>query len=370
MIVCFFGIYDTNYPRTRVIAKGLEKNGVKVILCRIDSSLSGSFRLRDLPLLFYYYLKLLFRYINALRRSSFDIILLGYPGWHVMPIAKLISLVTRRPLVFDAHYSIYDTDVVDRRFVKANSLYARLLFLIDKISCNLADIVLLDTYVHIAYFSRAFDIRKEKFRRILVGSDDDVFYPRSHAKRAEDFLVAFWGKYIPLQGVEYIVKAAKLLEDEDIRFRLLGVGQQFPKVEDLCNRLKIRNIDFLPYLVPYERLPDFVAEADLCLGIFGDTPKARRVIPNKVYESLAMGKPAITGDSVAMREVLVHGETCYLCRMGDAESLANSIRFLKENYDIRKRIADKGYQCFRERFTPKSICKELTISLSQLIQSS
>ena len=67
-----------------------------------------------------------------------------------------------------------------------------------------------------------------------------------------------------------------------------------------------------------------IREAHLCLGIFGVTPKALRVIPCKVYDSLAVGRPVVTADTPGARELLEDGRTAVLVPPGDAAALADA----------------------------------------------
>jgi glycosyltransferase involved in cell wall biosynthesis len=86
--------------------------------------------------------------------------------------------------------------------------------------------------------------------------------------------------------------------------------------------------------VPYEYLIDYICKADICLGIFGTSGKATRVIPNKVYQILAAGKPLVTGDTPAIRELLRESPTVRLVTPGSPESLASAV------LDLRKTIEE------------------------------
>jgi glycosyltransferase involved in cell wall biosynthesis len=335
---------------------GLRRNGVDIIACNVDKT--GSQILSQFKL-----------FISALRRMhvGFDVILVGYPGSLAIPCAKFLSRIFNKPVVFDAFLSLYDTYVYDRQITSENSLGARLWYLLDKYSCDQSDLVLLDTNQHIEYFHRTFHIDKEKFSRVLIGADDKIFYPKEDRKHQDSFSLIFWGSFIPLQGVQHIIMAAKLLERyQDIRFEMIGSGQTYQDALRMSKELAVKNVAFDGW-IPYEKVPDHVAKASVCLGIFGETAKAKRVIPNKVYEALAMKKPLITGDSSAARELLENRKNCILVPMGNAEALAQAILTLKEDRKLRDRVADNGYTLFRKRLNPTAIGKDLKMVLAELI---
>lgn len=76
----------------------------------------------------------------------------------------------------------------------------------------------------------------------------------------------------------------------------------------------------------YDQLRQHLAASDICLGIFGESDKAASVIPNKVFQIVAAGRPLITRDSDAIRELLRHAPPCtYLVPPGDPTALANAI---------------------------------------------
>jgi glycosyltransferase involved in cell wall biosynthesis len=340
MKVCYFGIYDPGYSSNRVFMRGLRENGVEVIECR--SSKRGIAKYLDL-----------IRQHRALH-GAYDAMVVGYPGQQAAILARFL---TRKPIVFDALVSFYDSLVFDRKTVGARSIEALYYWLLDWLSCCAADVVVLDTDAHINYFVETFGVRRGKFRRIFIGSDSSVIRPDASLRNGE-FTIHFHGFFNPLQGLLYIVRAAKLLEADNVQFNIVGTGPKNMQPRVLADELGVHNINFSEP-VSFEELNERIARADVCLGIFGDTDKARRVIPNKVFEALAARKPVITGRTPAVEELLVDREHALFCNGSDAEDLAEKIRELKRDPSLREHIAESGYRLFMERLQPEILGREL-----------
>ena len=173
------------------------------------------------------------------------------------------------------------------------------------------------------------------------------------------FLVVFWGSFIPLQGIQYIVRAAKILEKySNIQFSIIGKGQTYSDVNCLAKKLDLINIEFLGRL-PNKEIPDYIARADVCLGIFGDTEKTQRVIPNKVYEAIAMKKPVITADTPAARELFADGKNILFCKIANPQDLAKKILKVRNNPSLREKVAENAYQLFNKKGTSRVLGKKL-----------
>lgn len=349
LTVCYFGTYTPEYSRNSILISGLKKNGVDVIECRTVSR--GFFK----------YIDLIIKHWKI--RNKYNIMIVGFQGIQAMILAKFL---TRKTIIFDAFASIYDSMVMDRKSVKEGSFAARYYWWLDKISMTLADIILFDTNEHIDYASKEFRIKKEKFRRIFIGADTNVFFPVKKENNSKKFNILFYGSFLPLQGIDYIVKAAKFLEEEKgIVFEIVGWGPEKKKTIELFNNLKPGNLFFTDGQ-NQEALREKSSYADLCLGIFGDTNKTKRVIPNKVYECLAMNKPVITADTPAIRELFEDGELMFV-KVSDHISLANAIMALKNNKELTDSIARKGYQKFLRFATPDILGKQLTEIINENI---
>ena len=349
--VCFFGIYDSNYSRNRVIRRSLEENGFNIVECNLDPKKYSKL---------IKYLKL-FQKAWSIRSTAFSFVLVAFPGHSVVWLAKLIFKGT---IVFDAFLSVSDSNYNDRKvynFISIRHFYD--LFL-DWSSCFFADVVILDTYEHIKFFNKNFMVSRSKMVRVLVGTSEDVFYPREGVINKQK-LIHFHGYFIPLHGVSHIIEAAKILENENIIFNLIGKGQEYLMMKKKVADLNLTNVNFIDP-VTLSELPNYIKNADVCLGIFGDTPKVARVIPNKIYEYIAMGKIVISADTPAIRELFKDGENIVLCPSGDSENLAMKIKTILTDLEMNKKIGKNARILFENKLQTKSLSRDLLLKLGYI----
>lgn len=287
-----------------------------------------------------------------LLRKKYDLVFVGFYG---QLLVFLVKIFTRKPIIFDAFISTYQTLCFDRKKFKPNSIIGRLAFFVDKYSCTLANKVILDTNVHIDYFVRTFELPKEKFHRVFVGAEEDLFYPREQQKVNTRPLIFTYSSYQPLHGTEYVLRAAKLLEDT-ADFLIIGKGQERPRIDKLMEELKITNVKLMDK-VPYEKLPDYIAEADICLGgHFSDNEKANMVIAGKTFQFVAMKKLTITADNLANSELFDKSD--FKVTPADPEKLALKIKELIQN-SKKDFIAEEQNRTFLEKASSTRIKEEL-----------
>jgi glycosyltransferase involved in cell wall biosynthesis len=345
--ICFFGGFETGYPRSDVLRKGLEKRRVTVHMCRTSPRRRGIVRAAVLA----------FRY--ATMKRPFRVIYVPEFRHKDVPLAYALSRLTRKHLVFDPLVSRFDTKILDRGDAPRGSVQAWHNRNLDRISMRLADIVLADTRAHAEYYQSEFGVPARRTRVLPVGFDEDLFdYKGGELRRAGDdprFMVLFFGNYLPLHGADVIVEAARILEEfDEIRFDLIGGGQTFPAVEDYVRSHGLTNVRLLPR-IPMEALPARIAAADVCLGVFGRTEKASRVVANKVYQAMAMGRPVITADSQAVREFFVDSKHICLVPPGDPGALAEKIHHLYKDPLARQRIGEEAARWVHGRFTSEAV---------------
>ena len=350
--ILYFGIYDPSFIRNHVIISGFEENGYEVVQVCVDPQEFSGIRK---------YIKL-YRKGKKCNADDFECIIVGFPGAPMVPLARLLF---GRKVIFDAFLSLYDANVNDRKLYGLWSVKGLRDWLYDWLACKLAARVLLPENIHINYFVKAFGIPHEKFIRVFTGANDKIFHPRPDVETLPTFTAHFHGNFIPLQGVQYIIDAAHILRDEEIRFQLIGSGGAlFQSIQKKVADLGLKNID-IAGRKPLSEIPIYIARSHICLGVFGDSDKAKRVISNKVYEYIAMGAAVITARTPAMEELLTDRENVLFCNSSDGKDMAEKILILKKDKALREKIANGGYQTYKEQLTPHTIVSQLLIDFSK-----
>jgi glycosyltransferase involved in cell wall biosynthesis len=314
----------------------------------------------------------------CLRLLRCDALVVGYIGQLDMlalaPLARLMD----RPVIFNPLVTLTDTLVEDRQRLRAGSLPARIVAALDRAALRLADVVLVDTEENGRFLTQRFGVPSAKLLVVPVGAEERVFFPASHGagRRSpsghgrplrgmrdvepcgqpppygvgeEELDVVFVGKFIPLHGVETIVEAAAILERREapVRIELVGTGQTYPEVWALAGQLGVTALRWTDWL-PYAELGQRLRRADVALGVFGAGAKAGRVVPNKVYQSLACGVATVTRDSPAARRLLRDSTSALLVPAGDPVALADAVEQLLDP-ELRQRIAAGGLASYQEQ---------------------
>ena len=140
----------------------------------------------------------------------------------------------------------------------------------------------------------------EKAHVLRTGVDLPRFLPDEALRRKtraelglgpDDLVLFFMGWIYDFSGVQEV---AATLKDAppDVRLLVAGDGDDYPALCEMRDGgLGDRLI--LTGRVPYERIPALLAAADVCLLPFHRVPATEHIVPIKLYEYMAAGKPVI-----------------------------------------------------------------------------
>jgi glycosyltransferase involved in cell wall biosynthesis len=368
--VAYFGTYDPDYPRSAVVIAGLRELGVTVHEVRAPlppltavqmTTPRGAARLAAALAAAHVAL------LAQLRgRVPVEALIVGYPGHFVVPLGRAVATLLRTRLVFDPLVSLTDTFAGDRGLVAEGGWKARAVRAVDRAAFAWPDLVLADTRAHAAYYRSAFRMSGRRLAVVPVGAMPEPAADGSarRLQAGEPLRVFQYGKWSPLHGAETVVEAASLLRHEPLRFVLAGEGQLSASLRGLIASRRLANVEWLGSLTPPALRAETLA-ADVCLGVFGRSEKAARVVPNKVYDALSCGRPVVTADTPGARELLTDRVNALLVPAADAKPLAEALRDLLDGGE-RARLGAGALALYRRSLTPSAVAGTLLAALERL----
>lgn len=268
------------------------------------------------------------------------------------------------PLLFDPLISAYDKQIFERKKFPPHSRQARRLHGWEQSLFSRADILLADTQAHADYFSDEFGVSPDRLKVVYVGAETPLFHPAPMPDHADGspLEVLFYGSFIELQAPQIIVEAARVYDGPPVRWTLLGKGP----LRAECERLA-RGLDSVRFEnpVPYAQLPARIHQADIVLGVFDAGAKAGRVIPNKVFQALACGRPVVTRRSPSYPAGPGKGGDAGLHRVepGSPGDLARAVAQLARRLPGDAAPGRLAADLYREAFSEAAIAAQLRDAL-------
>jgi glycosyltransferase involved in cell wall biosynthesis len=269
------------------------------------------------------------------------------------------------PLVLDPLISAYEKEVFERQKWPRNSKRAENLRRWEAALFSTADILVTDTSAHAGFFQENLQAKPDKMRVLHVGAETGLFESKPPAPPGPPFELLFYGSFLELHGADVIVKAAKIINRADIVWTLLGDGDLKEIIQ--AEARGYDNIRFEPW-IQYETLPDRIARAHIMLGIFGPTVLTDLVIPNKMFQSMAMGRPVITSFSKAYAGTLEGSNVIGWVPGGAPQALADKVCDWLTHHEDLERRGRETRALFDGHFSPARLQAELKEIIDQAVE--
>lgn len=199
---------------------------------------------------------------------------------------------------------------------------------------------------------------KQLFLDHKVVKPEQIFFIKGSGVNLEEFAytiepaadkmkVIFTARMVKEKGVLTLIKAAELLRKDyegKVEFWLCGGLSTNPeaiKEDELCALCDGKYIQWLGYRAD-------VRELLMQSHIVAFPSYYREGVPKSLIEASAIGRPIVTTDSVGCRDVVVDGINGFLIPIKDAEALADRLRILFDNKELRVTMGRKSRE-FAER---------------------
>jgi glycosyltransferase involved in cell wall biosynthesis len=197
------------------------------------------------------------------------------------------------------------------------------------------------------------------------GVDVEYYSPQQLIPKNDKFVFLLICRMLWDKGVaEYILAAAEIKKQyKNVIFQMLGeTDANNPSAIQYKDVKGWQDEGLIEYLGKTSDVREYIAMAD-CIVL----PSYREGVPRTLLEAGAMAKPLIATDVPGCREVIIDGETGYLCNVKDSEDLAKKMSFIiNATEDERNDIGNASRKYIINRFSEKKIIEYYYSFLSKI----
>lgn len=193
----------------------------------------------------------------------------------------------------------------------------------------------------------------EKISVIPNGTNFDLFTPRdadpelvSSLGLQDKFVVGYIGTMGLAHALDFVIRSIARLDDNTIHFLFIGDGAVKKSTVQLAHELNLENVTFLDP-VPKSEIPRYLAVIDASLAPLKRTDTFKTVIPSKIFEAGAMGKPMLLGvDGQARSIVEEFGSGLYFEPENTADFI-EKVKKLASDKDLQRKLGEGGQKLAR-----------------------
>jgi len=197
---------------------------------------------------------------------------------------------------------------------------------------------------------------KEEITDLVPGSGvDTVKFSPLPFRRNKTFRFLLIARLLYDKGIiEYYQAAKKIKKEHEAEFFLMGSPDQSALGIPLSLVMEWDKENTIKYLPFSENVAEAIHEAD-CIVL----PSYREGAPKTLLEAAACGKPLLATDVPGCREVVEDSVNGYLCKVKDAQELADKmVKMIDQNPEKLKRMGEESRKIAIEKFDERIVIEK------------
>jgi glycosyltransferase involved in cell wall biosynthesis len=222
------------------------------------------------------------------------------------------------------------------------------------------------------------NVDPEKISVVENGVETNLFSTNGNAKAIETtkktfglggrFVVSYIGTLGNACGLGVALEAATKLQCTlpEVLLLFVGEGAEKEQLVSAAQREGLRNVRFVPQQ-PREKIPAFIQASDLCLVLLRKADVFKTVIPTKMLEFMACGRPVILAVDGQAREVLQQAQGGLFIEPENATALVEAIERLYHDVELRRVLGCSGRRYVTEQLSRARLATVYSRLLEKLV---
>jgi len=196
-----------------------------------------------------------------------------------------------------------------------------------------------------------------------------TFAGRAWPAAGERFVVTYIGTIGMAHRLETLLQAAGLLRhDPRFLFRLVGEGACRQALETQARSAGLTNMEFCGQQ-PRGDVPRWIAESSACVVLLRRDDVFRTVVPSKILEIMAVGRPLVLGVQGEARTLVDRAGAGIAIEPENAEQLAAAVRTLAGDPSRCRQLGENGRSFVASEFLREKLAGSYLELLGRLAPS-
>src|SRR5436190_14494182 len=268
-------------------------------------------------------------------------LLAGLSGWWVAKFKRV-------PFVLEVR-DLWPESLAAVGAGNANSFLYRILHNVAGFLYRKASHIVVVTPAFRDHLIKHWQVSPEKISVIQNGVETKLFCPGTSESLRKDlsienrFVVSYIGTMGMAHGLETILEAAERLQNavSDVLFMLVGEGADRERIQAIAAATDLTNVRFVTQQ-PREKIPLYISASDVCLVLLKKSEVFDTVIPTKMLEFMACGRPVILGVGGQSRKILEAARAGLCVEPENPDALCDAIERLRTLAYLRQSFGQNG----------------------------
>lgn len=289
--------------------------------------------------------------LAGLRAPRPAVVVASSPSLPAAAGAAVVALVKRAPLVLEVR-DLWPDSAVAMGLVRRGSAMYRVAYALERFCYRRAShVVALTEGIRDGVVAKG--VPPDRVTLITNGVDQTGPAPAPAEVPVPEhaFVAMYVGAHGTYSSLGTVLEAAELLRDApEIRFVLVGGGDQKPALQEDASRRGLDNVVFVDP-VPKQDVPSWLARADVCLLPYQDKALFAGALPNKTFDYMGAGKPIVAAVPDGELSRLVDAAACGMAiPPEDPAAMADALRVLAADRGLTERLGAAGAEYVRAHY--------------------
>lgn len=290
-------------------------------------------------------------------KGKYDIILVTSPPLFVGITAYLLSRTKRIPFIFEVR-DLWPESAIDTGVLKSN-LLIKMAYRFERFMYKKADLINVLTPAFRTKLIEDKKVPAEKIVFIPNAADFslseqllqtfDVERFRKESGLNDKFVITYVGAHGVANHLQQVVETARLLEDTNVQFLLIGQGMEKPRLMELATQIGCTNVSFID-AVPKNDVFKYILASDMGTSVLKKVDTFKTIYSNKTFDYMSCKKPILMAIDGVSRELVEAADAGVFVEPENPEDFATKIRFYLENPSLLEKQGENGYEYARQYF--------------------